>query len=346
MEPLDARYPFLRSAKAAVESADVDLASVATTVEGAAVERALDRVVSAIEGGTVGDHHGSTRVELLSYPIARILVSIVDEPGLTRRYAEAEARTALERFRVDRGSPELRSVSARRLRLADLLEEFDLADAVVEVDGAYRVAVGAYLDLAEGLEGDRWRLVNRALADGAVPVDRPELETLLREVIRARIERDLPLSVPPGVVESLEDPVGSVRAHLADRSLGRDFDAIEPALFPPCIEALLERSEATGVGGAHSRFALASFLAAIGMDQTEIAERLGEADGSAPYGLDRIHDGEAGVYPPPSCATMVAYGDCVNPDELCATIGHPLEYYERRLDRPTASPSAVADPHS
>jgi DNA primase large subunit len=32
-------------------------------------------------------------------------------------------------------------------------------------------------------------------------------------------------------------------------------------------------------------------------------------------------------YPPPSCATMKEYGTCVDPDERCETISHPLSYY-------------------
>jgi DNA primase large subunit len=36
---------------------------------------------------------------------------------------------------------------------------------------------------------------------------------------------------------------------------------------------------------------------------------------------------------------MVAYGDCVDQDALCDRIGHPLEYYERRLDG--ADPEAL-----
>jgi DNA primase large subunit len=36
-------------------------------------------------------------------------------------------------------------------------------------------------------------------------------------------------------------------------------------------------------------------------------------------------------YAPPSCATMQAQGDCVNMDERCETVAHPLAYYESAL---------------
>ena len=36
---------------------------------------------------------------------------------------------------------------------------------------------------------------------------------------------------------------------------------------------------------------------------------------------------------PPSCAAMVEYGDCVDTDDLCETIQHPLSYYGASLER-------------
>jgi DNA primase large subunit len=72
------------------------------------------------------------------------------------------------------------------------------------------------------------------------------------------------------------------------------------------------------------------------MDAAEIADHYGpdaaiDEDAVARQ-VDRLVDERAGIqYLPPSCETMQAYGDCVNRDEVCATISHPLEYYEKRL---------------
>jgi DNA primase large subunit len=40
-----------------------------------------------------------------------------------------------------------------------------------------------------------------------------------------------------------------------------------------------------------------------------------------------LADGDGTQYPPPSCATMKTYGDCVDADERCERISHPLSYY-------------------
>lgn len=336
MDVLAARYPFLTDAREAVEAADVDLIDLVSDGDDPVLERALDRVEAAIDSGTVGAPHRSPRVELLSYPVARVLVSLVNDPGLTRRYAHAEAETALARLRADReGNTRLKSIERDPLTLDRLLAEFELADAVERVDDGFAVEVAAYLALTDGLDDDRWRLVSRELASGAIPVTAGELETLLREAVHDRVAGDLPLSVPEAINEALEPAIAELRAQLAEYGSDWGFEIVEPALFPPCVEALLARAAEGDDLSAHSRFALASFLATVGMRTEDVVERLATHPSidveTAASLVDHVADEAGAEYPPPSCATMVAYGDCVNQDALCARIGHPLAYYERRL---------------
>jgi DNA primase large subunit len=350
MEAIHARYPFLADARAAVREADVDLATVVTE-GGPIVERSLERIRLAIEEGTVGEPR-RPRVELLSYPVARVLVSLVDSPGLIHRYARAEADAARERFIGDiEADDALKSVARDRLDLETLLAEFDLNQQVRAADRdtapgsgdlsptpgeALRVDIAAYLRLTAGLSKPGWRLPARSLANGAVTVASEELYDLLREAIRARIESDLPLSVPEAVSDPLEPAVADLEATLADLDHDWNIDAVDPELFPPCIEALFHRVDADDPLPEHSRFTLVSFLATVGMGSDEITARLESHQnidaGRLETRLDhlRADDGDA-TYPPPSCETMVAYGDCVNTDDLCEQVAHPLEYYERRL---------------
>ena len=331
-----ARDPFLAAAREAVAADDADLASLVADGEGPVVERAQARVEAAIEAATVGGAHPQPRIELLSYPVARVLVSLVDDPGLTRRYARAEAETAMARFRADREETALRSVDREPLTLEELLAEFELTEAVSPRADGFAVDVATYLRLADGLADERWRLVSRELADGAVPVSEPELHDLLRAAVEDRVAEGLPLSVPDRAADALESRAMELRSELADHSGSWDFDRVEPALFPPCIAALLERAAGDGELPAHSRFALAAFLATVGASKSAIVDRLAahpsvSAEAAAAL-VDHLADEAGAEYPPPSCATMVEYGDCVDRDALCARIGHPLEYYDRRLD--------------
>jgi len=354
MRPLHARYPFLAAAREAVDAADVDHAEVVGT-EPAVVERATERVELALTAGSVGEPHRRTRVELLSYPVARMLVSLVDEPVCTRKYARAEADTARERFTAEIAhSTALKSAPDERLALADLLVEFDLADAVSEGDrrepsarasgeaasregDGYRVAVGAYLDHAADQWGDEWRLVNRVLADGEVAVSESELAVLLKQAIKHRIEDGLPLAVPAGIADELESEVAHLREVLADLDLTREIDTVVPDLFPPCMKSLLDQVQKGAHLEHHSRFAIATFLAQIGLTTDEIVQLLevnpGFGEEMTRYQVDHIR-GETSPteYSVPSCATMQSYGDCVNMDDRCERISHPMAYYEGALD--------------
>lgn len=337
MRPLHARYPFLEGAREAVREAEVDLAAVVES-EPAVVERAVERVRTALTEGTVGDGVRDTRTELLSYPVARVVVSLVDEHVCTRKYAAAEARTAGERLAADlTDDTELRSVDRERLSLGRLLREFDLASEVHETADGFVVEVPAYLLLSAGIRGDEWRLVNRPLADGRVPVDREELRRLLRAAVEDRVGDGLPLSVPDAVAAPLGDAVADVEAALADLDLTREIDAVVPELFPPCMQHLLQQVRDGEHLEHHSRFAITSFLTSIGLTTDEIIDiysvNPGFGEDVTRYQTDHIR-GDTGPteYTPPSCATMKSYGDCHEPDGLCEHISHPLSYYEAKLD--------------
>ncbi len=336
MEPLHARYPFLRSAREAVAAAEVDLAAVVER-EQAVVERAMERVEGALSDGQVGEQHRRVRVELLSYPVARVLVSLVDEHVLTRKYTRAEAVTARERLETDRRETGLESSRRRRLELDDLLEEFELRGTVRETPDRYQVAVGTYLRLAADQFGDEWRLVNRELQDGEVPVTETELLALVREAVRQRVAEGLPLAVPDAVATALDTEQARIRELLAELELTRDIDTVVPEMFPPCMTHLLDQVQKGEHLEHHSRFAIASFLTSIGLSTDEIVDMFkinpGFGEEVTRYQVDHIRGATSSTeYSPPSCATMQSYGDCVNMDDRCETISHPLAYYGDALE--------------
>ena len=346
MEPIHARYPFLQSARRAVDEAGVDLAAVVAE-EDAVVERGRQRVEWALTDGTVGDAHDVDRIELLSYPVARVLVSLVDAHVCTRRYARAEAATAHERFLTDfSDSGKFAYGTTEGVSLPDLLAEFDLAGDVravgapIEEAESYRVDVGAYLELAADKRGDEWRLVNRELADGEVPIDDEELLALLRQAIEQRVEEGLPLSVPDVIADELAEAVESIEETLSELDLTRDIDTVVPELFPPCMKHLLDRVQKGEHLEHHSRFAIASFLTSIGMTTDEIVDLFevnpGFGEEATRYQVDHIRGATSPTeYSPPACATMQSYGDCIDKDDICTEVideSHPLNYYEHRID--------------
>ena len=344
MDPLYARYPFLANAREAVRESGVDLATLVAERD-PAVERGRERVERALVEGTVESETPrawETREELLSYPLARILVSLLDSPAAVEKYAGAEARTAHERFTADvnyDGAPD-----PFRADLDTLLSEFDLADRIdAEPTPAaapgpqwYRLDVGAYLEYVDPRWGDDWRLVNRELSGGEVRVPREGLFRVLREAVRERVADGLPFEgVSDELAAELEAEIADLRDLLAERTTVVDVEVVAPEHFPPCLSRLLDRARAGEVDefDPQERFALLSFLAGLNLD-VEGVVTLTEG-GFTPEGVAAVfaylRDESGAQYPPPSCETLGAYGVCDDEDGHRRVAPHPLEYYARQL---------------
>ncbi|MDY6779905.1 MAG: DNA primase large subunit PriL [Halobacteria archaeon] len=330
-----ARYPFFEEATEAVEEEADGFDDI---VSESVLERAAERVVSSIEGNRVGEMATPPRVELFSYPVARAVVSLVDEHALTRRYAWAESLTARDRFEDDlRRGTTFGSVEDARLSFEDVVDEFGLEVTEEGPGDGYGVDVSDYLELASGLSDEKWKLVNRSVDDGVVGVSRDDLLELAREGVRQRVADDLPLDVPDEVRELVAPAADEVQEALADTDLTTDIEVVEESEFPPCMKALLTDIREGEHLEHHSRFAITAFLTNIGMTTDEIVDTYevnpGFGEEMTRYQTDHIQ-GETGPieYTCPSCSTMVTYGDCRNRDELCETISHPLGYYRKKIE--------------
>lgn len=175
-------------------------------------------------------------------------------------------------------------------------------------DDRVRVPIGEYLAHAAEKYGDEWRLVHQTVTDGDVLLQPPRYE-------------------------ALREPDETHGSTGSDYDGDHEFDGeCDPEKFPPCMAALLDRVREGDHLEHRARFALGSFLASIGLDTDEITQLLeiGEGFGrrATEYQIDHIR----GDYDPPSCATLQRHGLCVELDDRCETIAHPLAYYDGALD--------------
>lgn len=362
MNQRHARYPFFEAAREAVREAEVALPDLVAN-DAPAVERGTERVERALLEGTVAPAEPGRwdpRDELLSYPIARVLVSLIDSPAAVEKYAAAEAATASERLQEDiDADDELRSTTSSRLDLSTFLREFDLGDVepeparrATDADGRasrasattvadaawFRIDVTTYLQLKDDW-GDRWRLVNRELAAGAVRVEREELFRLLRAAVRDRVAEGLPFDVTAGaggesIADALAPAVADLRELLDERGDIGTIDTVVPRLFPPCMTRLVERARRGADLENYESFALMAFLTGIGMSADDIVAfcRTTSLDEEGiRYQTEYLRDDGGTQYPPPSCETLHAYGLCDNEDDHWEVAGHPLVYYQRQL---------------
>jgi DNA primase large subunit len=317
-------FPFSRQAAEHVREAGYSLESLLEKRAFLPVKRrAIDRVKGALEG-EIPDESFHPEVELLSYPLARVIVSCLDDPFLIRRYALAEAKLGHRRMR-------------RVIEILPLAEDLGLHPTK---DGdMYRLHFTEYISAAHRMRSPRWKLVNRDLDGGVLSVTQAELLRLLEEKVRDRVLKGLPLEVSDEICAKLSDSIGQIRTELESIKSEQmvDLGAVNEGAFPPCIKVMLSQV-AGGVNLAHSaRFALTSFLLFIGMSVDDVIGVFNTStdfdEERTRYQVEHIAGASGTKYKPPSCSTMATYGNCPGEDDLCKRIRHPMSYYRRGIKK-------------
>lgn len=331
-------YPFLTQAAAHVAQMDSSIDDIITSkAYGMPRSRARSRVIQSITGAIEKDDNKPDVAELLSYPIARILVSCIDDAFLTRRYALAEAKFANTRMQKVKDYSTLQEIGA----------DFNINASIA--DKGFQIHFTDYIRGAAGMRALNWKLVNRRLKSGFVNITKEEYARLLQEGIRVRIFNSLPLAVPEGFCQALEEYIVEIKTCLehSKKELGEEgFGEMEPGSFPPCIKHLLASAQG-GVNLAHSaRFALTSFLLNIELSVDQIIQLFGVSpdfnEEMTRYQVEHIAGGTGTSYKPPSCSTMITYGNCMGKDVLCREIGHPLNYYRKKKKMVASETESIA----
>ncbi len=335
-----ARYPFLREASERVKAEGVGLEELLTS---RAFERAravgFDRALAALEAGAIRDRPVADEAEalneLLSYPVARMIVSAAADTFLTRRYAIAEAKLAHARLLAESDPAFLRAVAAEL--------GVDLAPA----DGGFRLHFTDFLRFTNTMREKEWKLINQRVGGGFVFLPREKSVRVLQNAVQRKIDGELPLDVNDLILEKLGAEVGQVKALLREthnRWRAQDIGPVRITRFPPCMYNLLAAIQNHENVAHMGRFAIVTFLHHIGLSSEEIYRGFGDVPDFAAdvtkYQIGHITgETSATEYTTPECATMKSYGLCPGPDALCLTIRHPLSYYRKkvRAEAPRAS---------
>lgn len=326
-DPRLATYPFTSGATAYVGNLGIP---IQTLLEKRAYARArargMGRVIQAIDGRIESNTEIPTELELLSYPLARMIVSCIDDDYLIRRYALAEAKAVHESLKTEPQD-----------FLIAMGQEFGMHPN--QTDQGFGMHFTEYVRYATRMHDPKWKLVNRRLYHGSVLLSLREFVRLLQEAISDHIRHDLPLPVPPEICDELSRYIADVRESLGARKTEFEIEGdADPDAFPPCIVYAIAMLQA-GTNLPHSaRFAVTSFLLNIGMDVDGIIHLFGGApdfdEARTRYQVEHIAGSE---YTAPGCDTMKTYGNCTGADGLCARIQHPLNYY--RIKRRAAHDS-------
>lgn len=325
-----ARYPFLSSSADFAEENHADIESlVASNSYSDARRRGLQRVLDAIESHKVSEvalrNDYDCLMEVLSYPYARMLVSIVDDKFLTKRYALAEASRMYELLK---GDPESSLIISQELEVRSF------------PDGETKVSIpfSDYLRYSCVLKAVEWKLINMDVKNGNVHIEREKFGRLLQTALQERIESELPLKMPENLRRPLQKDVDHISMKLAEtknRLSPTGGQGMNPEFLPPCMRTILANAQ-NGMNLPHSaRFALVSYLNALGVDYDGMIALFSQSpdfdESRSSYQIKHITGELSGTegYTPPECSTMKTNGLCFEPDEVCMrnNMNHPLNYY-------------------
>ncbi len=303
------------------------------------VERAEKRVEEAILDALVSDQSRNEEIEILSFPIAVMIVAAADDSHLKRRYALAEAKRVYNILKQEKNIKKLKEVA----------QEFNWKLNSAQIDtrtpqiatSTLTLHFANYLKNTANFHEDKWKLINRTMTSGNVHLTRDEAARLLAEEVRDRIEKRLGIKVgfilPDAVAEraeKLKQLFFSRRGKIRLEEIPKEtvIDA-----FPACIHELYNTALAGGHLSHIGRFALTSFLLNSGMTVENVMECFRQSSDFSErltrYQVEHIAGGRGSrnKYIPPKCDTLRTHGLCPNRDEICQRVRHPLTYYLRKL---------------
>lgn len=323
-----AKYPFVQEALAYVKEQGYSIEDIVSRpAYGLVRARGKKRVLEALSTvDTKDDMSLQPEEELLSFPVARMLVSITGDTYLLRRYAVWEAKRAYA-FLVNEKDTELLAVG-KDFRLPARVEGRDFILHFTD-----------YLRYSAPLRSPDWKLISQKIVKGMVYIDKDRYARLIEEAIREKIQTSVS-PVPAPLAAPLKPYADEIVVELnklkSKLNLNISGDVSRDS-FPPCMKYLLSDLQ-KGTNLPHTaRFALTSFLANIGYDKDKIMELYRMApdfrEDLTRYQVEHITGSGGTEYTSPSCKTMTTYGNCYGKDKFCEYVSHPLSYYRKAAMR-------------
>lgn len=333
-----ALFPYTAEVRAFVNSNSYDIDTILTNPLLERVrEKGKERVISSLREMKLGEqglyNEEECRVEILAYVVSRMIASVIGDRFLINRLAVTEGKIASQRLTGDFG-----------YMLLPLADEFGISPRPEGTD--YSLDFASFLRYSSKMRSPEWKLLYQRVQGGRVVVDRHRLIRLVEQAVTDHLSERLP-PYTDAIKNALEREIGEVVRILEDikKEFQRDaFGEISPEKFPPCMREILRQIQNSENVPQMGRFAIVTFLHAIGMT----AEQIFDTFSSVPdfradrtrYQIEHITGKISSTeYSVPECSTMKSYGICFKPDALCARdwMKHPLTYYRQKGKKPITS---------
>ncbi len=328
--PTLAKYPFLSETRQYIKDHGP---AIPDLLHNLPYERArltsIERLDNALKDSDVGERSLATDadciMEILSYPLARMITACINDPYFKRRYALGEAYHTYKYLLTEPTS----FLAAIAIELGLHVHYTPETRLQLHFKDYLRYAPTTYKE---------WKMVNRELTKGYVALSHKDLTRVVQETLRARINTELAdRPCDDDVTRAFADDIRRLQAVLQQRHQRQDaapVGTLQPSCLPPCMTDLLVATQA-GENVPHmGRFALVAFFNSLKLSPADIQRLFSTApdfeEEKTRYQIDHITGATSSTsYKCPGCDKMRTYGICPidKMDGLCRRIRHPLNYY-------------------
>jgi DNA primase large subunit len=337
-----AKYPFLNETKQYIKQ---NGPSVDELLHDLPYERArticIERLENALKNRDVGDRslaNDSDRImEILSYPLARMVAVCIGDSYFKKRYALGEAYHMYKQL--------LNESTSFLLTVAD---ELNLTVQYNSETNVIKIFFKDYLRNAP-TRYKEWKMVNRGISGGFLTISHKDLSRILLEVLRERINNEL-LShqCDKNVFDAFSIDIQRFQNILALQKKKTDATPVGKVSIeklPPCMKGILSAIQ-SGENVPHmGRFSLVAFLSSLKLSTNDILKLFSTApdyqEDKTRYQVEHITGASSSTeYKCPGCEKMRTYGICPvdKMDDLCKKIHHPLSYYSAKWKQEKQKP--------
>jgi DNA primase large subunit len=334
-----AKYPFLHETRQYIKE---NGPSVDELLHDLPYERAriigIERLDNALKNRDVGQRSLATDsdciMEILSYPLARMVAVCIGDTFFKKRYALGEAYHVYKHL-LNEPISFLLSV-AKELHI-NVHQRPDEPTIKIFFKDYLRNAPTRYKE---------WKMVNRDIGAGYIIISQKDLARILLEALREKINEELSSRECEKTVSTVfSSDIQRFQNMLSlqkKKSEATPVGKVSIEKLPPCMKDILSAIQ-SGENVPHmGRFALVAFLGSLKLGPNDILKIFSTApdyeEDKSRYQVEHITGQSSSTsYKCPGCEKMRTYGICPvdKMDELCKKVRHPLSYYSNKWKQET-----------
>jgi DNA primase large subunit len=337
-----AKYPFLHDTRQYIKE---NGPSVDELLHDLPYERAriigIERLDNSFKNRDVGERSltgdSDCVMEILSYPLARMIAVCIGDSYFKKRYALGEAYHVYKHL--------LNEPTSFLLAVA---QELNVTVQHSSEKNMIKIFFKDYLRNAPTRYRE-WKMVNRGIGGGFLTISHKDLARILLESLRERINEELlTRACDQNIYDTFSSDIQRFQSMLMMQKKKIETAPVGKVgieQLPPCMKNILSAIQ-SGENVPHmGRFSLVAFLSSLKLVTNDILKLFSSApdyqEDKTRYQVEHITGTSSSTeYKCPGCEKMRTYGICPvdNMDDVCKKVRHPLSYYSDKWKQEKQKP--------